>query len=93
MATPTPELGTAFLLVQQLGSPVVPLEDISLGYLGIEPQVAVRRFNSGTLGIHAFRLRSSRKAPLMVHVHDLAQLIDSRRAEAIKDKEAGTCPP
>lgn len=71
---------TEFLLLARYERETVALTDICGEYLGLTPQQAVRAWNDGRLPIKAFRLRDSTKAPLLVHLADLAKLIDEARA-------------
>ena len=57
--------------------PVARLADISKQYLGMEPAEAAKLAALNRLPFHTFKLRESRKAPLMVRVVDLAAHIDS----------------
>ena len=59
----------------------VPLSDIAREYLGMSAAEANRAWNDGRLPVKAFRLRESQKAPLLVHIADLAALMDKARAE------------
>lgn len=58
----------------------VPLSEIAREYLGMSTAEAQRCWNEGTLPVKAFRLRESQKAPLLVHIADLAKLLDKARA-------------
>ena len=53
------------------------LADISKAYLGMEYSEAAKLAAVNDLPFPTFRLRDSRKAPLMVRVVDLAAHIDS----------------
>ena len=57
----------------------VPLKEVAAEYLGLTLQEATRQWNEGKLAVKAFRLRESQKAPLLVHIADLAAMIDKRR--------------
>lgn len=59
----------------------VLLEVIARDYLGIaNKEVAARRARDGSLGVRAYQLRDSRKAPWLVSLADLADTIDRKRA-------------
>ena len=66
-------------LLKQYNTPILPLSAISDKYFGITPKRAAADAAQGILPISTFRLRDSTKAPLFVHLEDLAVLIDSRR--------------
>lgn len=57
--------------------PVARLSDISRQYLGMEYAEAAKLAAVNDLPFPTFRLRDSRKAPLMVRVVDLAAHIDA----------------
>ncbi len=63
-------------------SPVVRLEDICQPYLNLNYPQARDRAAMHILGVPTFRLRESRKAPLLVRLSDLAEFIDRCAAEA-----------
>ncbi|MCP1290899.1 pyocin activator protein PrtN [Chromobacterium haemolyticum] len=73
---------TAFLLMAQYERPVLKLDDICEEYFGLSPAEARRRANLNTLPVPTMRLAESQKAPVMVHIDDLAQFIDKQRQSA-----------
>jgi hypothetical protein len=58
------------------------LDDISMAYLGLSPQVARQRAALNDLPFPTFRLSESVKAPILVHVTDLATHIDVQHEKA-----------
>jgi hypothetical protein len=62
---------------------LVTLEDVC-PLLGMTFVVARRHHSDGTLPVKAFRLASSRRGPLFVHIDDLEHLIAKRRTKAAK---------
>ncbi|MGI9335751.1 MAG: pyocin activator PrtN family protein [Gammaproteobacteria bacterium] len=87
---------TTFLLMAEFSAPVIRLADISERYLALNPENAKKMALRGELDLPVFRLTDSRKAPLMVHIEDLAALIDRRqenaRAEHQKINSIGVSP-
>lgn len=75
-------MNTLFLLMAQYGKAAVPLADISEEYLGLTPRKAGEMANLNQLPLATFRARDSQKAPHMVHLSDLAELLDSQRSAA-----------
>ena len=65
--------------------PVVPLETICNDYLHIGYDTALQYASLNQLPFATFRLRDSKKAPLMVSVEALAAHIDSVTARATKE--------
>lgn len=72
---------TEIALVAAYRSPIVPLADICDSYLSLNPKTAYARAATNSLPVPTFRL-GSRKAPLMVHVADLAKHIDAKASSA-----------
>ncbi|GKX63075.1 hypothetical protein SOASR032_16440 [Pragia fontium] len=75
-------MNTVFLLMAEFETSVIPLSIIAERYLGMKPSTAYSKASSGCLLVPVFRIRASQKAPLFVHVKDLAELIDAKRVEA-----------
>lgn len=65
-------------------SPVVRLEDICQPYLNLEYPQARDKAALNELGVPTFRLRESRKAPLLIRISELASYIDNRAEDARK---------
>lgn len=60
---------TAFLLMAQLGKAIVPLDEISKEYFGLEPRTAKNYAKAGRLPVPAFRTSDSNKSTWMVNVN------------------------
>lgn len=71
---------TFFYLLAEFETLTPTLEQISKKYLGIEPATANYRANIGTLPLPTFRTVETQKAPRLVHIEDLAEMIDKGRA-------------
>ena len=69
-------------LLAALKAPVVPLYDICDKWLNLNPKSARELAALNTLPFPTFRISDSRSAPLLVSVHDLAEHIDARHAQA-----------
>lgn len=67
---------TEIQLLAVYRTPVVSVDSVAEPYFGLTAIEARRLAAAQRLGVPTFRLRDSRKAPLMVHVRDLAQYID-----------------
>ncbi len=72
---------TSLALMSMYG-PSVRLDAICEQYFGISYQEALRLAATQELPVPVFRLRDSKKAPLMVSCDDLGKYIDARRAAA-----------
>lgn len=75
-------MNTMFLLMAEYETPAVPLSDICEKYLGVKPSTAEKKALLGELSLPTFRLGESQKSPRLVHLQDLAELIDRKRKEA-----------
>lgn len=73
---------TEVMLLALHRSPVVPLASICETWFGLGEPEARRRAALNTLPVPTFRGVDSNKAPLLVHVRDLARLADERAAAA-----------
>jgi hypothetical protein len=75
---------TAFALMAQHEKAVLPLDDICEEYFGCKKKTAEGKALAGSLPVAAFRI-GTQKGRWMVHVTDLAEMIDKQREEAKKD--------
>ena len=73
---------TEMQLIATLRSPVVRLDAICDTYLNMPIHRANDMASMHMLSVPTFRLSDSRKAPRMVKVSDLAELIDTQAAQA-----------
>ncbi|OXJ00040.1 MULTISPECIES: pyocin activator PrtN family protein [Burkholderia] len=82
-------MNTIFLLMAQYGATaVIPVELICRDYFShlTVPQF-VRKVSAGEIAIPLVRIEKSLKSAKGVHVQDLANYIDERRAAALKECE------
>lgn len=80
-------MNTVFLLMAQYGATaVVPVELVCRDYFShlTVPQFA-RKVSVGVIAIPLVRMERSKKAAKGVHIQDLANYIDERRAAALKE--------
>ena len=75
---------TSLLLMAQFEKPIVRLDDICEEYFSCKRHTAIGKANAGTLPVPAFRCGSN-KGTWMVHISDLAEMIDQQREEAKKE--------
>jgi hypothetical protein len=76
-----------FLLMAEYEKSNIPLSEIAERYLGLKPATAEQKAAEGRLPIATFRVGNTQKAPRLVHIEDLAALIDLRRKEAKEELE------
>lgn len=80
-------MNTMFLLMAEFEISTILLYSISERYLGMKPSTADKKASAADLPIPTFRMGNTQKAPRMIHVNDLAAVIDKRRKEAKKEFE------
>jgi Pyocin activator protein PrtN len=80
-------LNTAFLLMAQYnGKAVIPVEDVCRDYFShLDVGKFIRKVNEGNLKIPMVRMEDSLKCAKGIHLQDLADYLDERRAEAKKE--------
>lgn len=81
-------MNTAFLLMAQYDAQaVIPVPVVVRDYFShLTPEVFLRKVATGEIRIPLLRIEaSSQKAAKGVHLADLAQYIDARRAAAVKE--------
>ena len=62
-------------------TPVIPLR-AAAPFWGYEADTLARKIDEGSIPIPYFRLDTSQKAERLVHIEDIAELIDARRQAA-----------
>ena len=80
-------LNTAFLLMAQYnGRAIIPLAEVCRDYFShLTPENMLRKVLGGTIDIPITRIDSSQKSARGVHLQDLADYIDERRARALRE--------
>ncbi|MCJ8322746.1 MAG: pyocin activator PrtN family protein [Rhizobiales bacterium] len=78
-------MNTHFMLLAQFEKPVIPLIEVCKEYFNMSTHTACNRAKCGTLPVPAFRLGKSQKHPWLIHLNDLADLIDTQAAEAKRE--------
>jgi len=80
---------TLFLLLAQYGGKtVVPLDVVCRDFFGhLTPEKLLRKCLRGDLQLAILRIETSQKAARGVHLIDLANYIDARRAAALKERD------
>lgn len=72
----------ATLLTKYDNQILVPLSSVCEEFLGVNYRVARRQYANNRLLIPIVRLSNSQKAPLLVHLQDLACFIELQRSRA-----------
>ncbi len=75
-------MNTAYALFARFETPTILLSDVCEEFLGLSFKTAQYRANKGSLEIPTFKLTDKTSSPHLVHVDDLAQLIDEQRRKA-----------
>jgi len=75
---------TSLALMSIYKSPAIPLADVCEKFFALSYEEALKKAARNELPVPAFRLASSRKAPMMVSAEALGQWIDKTEADARK---------
>lgn len=80
-------LNTSFLLMAQYnGRAIVPLNEVCRDYFShLTPEHMLRKALRGEIAIPIVRIEHGQKSARGVHLQDLADYIDKRRAAALKE--------
>lgn len=86
-AANSPTLNTAFLLMAQYGGKaIIPIEDVVRDYFShLDPAKFIRKVGAGEIKIPMVRMEASQKCAKGIHLQDLADYLDERRAAALKE--------
>ncbi len=75
---------TSLALMSIYKSPAIPLADVCEKFFALSYEEALKKAARNELPVPAFRLASSRKAPMMVSAEALGAWIDKTEADARK---------
>lgn len=80
-------MNTAFFLLAQYGGrAVIPLADVARDFFPhLSSEKLARKAAAGEIPMPVIRIEASQKSAKGVHVNDLAEYIDQRRAAAAKE--------
>lgn len=86
-------MNTAFLLMAQYdGQAVIPVDAVVRDYFShLTVDKFLRKVGAGEIALPLVRIEASQKAAKGVHLQDLAEYIDARRATAKKELAQLTC--
>jgi hypothetical protein len=81
-------LRTAFLLMAQYnGKAIIPLEDVCRDYFAhLSREKLVQKVLAGQIDLPIVQIERSQKSAKGVHLEDLADYLDRRRAAALKEQ-------
>ncbi|MCV9960798.1 pyocin activator PrtN family protein [Pararhizobium sp. BT-229] len=87
-------MNTAFLLLAQYnGKAVIPLNDVCRDYFShLTTEIFLRKVAKGEIRIPVVRMEDSQKAAKGIHLQDLADYLDARKAEAAEELRQLTRP-
>jgi hypothetical protein len=85
-------MNTAFLLIAQYnGLAIIPAESVCADYFPhLKPDQFIRKIGAGEIKLPLVRAETSQKSAKGVHLQDLADYLDGRRAAARKELEQMT---
>lgn len=78
-------MNTQFLLMAQYETALIPAERVAKDYFDLTPDKFVRKCSLGQIPLPLVRMEKSQKAAKGVHINDLAEYLDTRRAAARKE--------
>lgn len=80
-------MNTAFLLMAQYnGQAVIPADKVRADYFShLTLPKFMRKINEGQLALPLVRMEASQKSAKGVHLQDLAEYLDARRAEGHRE--------
>ena len=80
-------MNTAFLLMAQYsGQAVIPADKVREDYFShLTLPKFIRKINEGQLALPLVRMEASQKSAKGVHLQDLAEYLDARRAEGHRE--------
>jgi hypothetical protein len=80
-------INTAFLLMAQYeGRAVIPIDEVRRDYFShLTTDHLIRKISSGEIDLPMVRMEASQKAAKGIHLSDLANYLDGRRAIAVKE--------
>jgi Pyocin activator protein PrtN len=76
---------TFFILMAQYNRTVIPLSTVVKDYFPHLTEAKLRKALAGQVELPITRIEGSQKAARGVHISDLADYIDDRRAKALKE--------
>jgi len=85
-------MNTAFLLMAQYdGKAIIPVASVCADYFPhLRPDQFIRKVGAGEIKLPLVRAETSQKSAKGVHLQDLADYLDGRRAAAQKELEQMT---
>lgn len=79
-------MDTKFLLIAMYsGRPIIPVENVAKDFFGLTTEKFVRKVSAGDIALPLVRMEASQKCAKGVHINDLAEYLDKRRATAVKE--------
>ena len=75
------------LMAQHGGKPIIPAEDVARDHFEMDRQTFLRKVADGRIALPLVRMEGSQKSAKGVYLHDLAEFIDQRRADARREYE------
>lgn len=83
-------MNTSFLLMAQYnGRAIIPVEIVCKDYfLHLTPEKFLRKIAAGEIELPLVRIEASQKSAKGVHLQDLADYLDRRRAAAIRETKS-----
>lgn len=75
------------LMTQYDGRAMIPLDAVARDWFNITPDKLLRKISAGDVHLPLIRMEASQKCAKGVHLQDLADYLDARRAAAVKEAQ------
>ena len=75
------------LMAQHQGKPIIPVDVVARDHFDLDRRVFLRKVDDGSIKLPVVRMEDSQKSAKGVHLHDLAEYLDGRRADARREYE------
>jgi len=73
------------LVAMYSGKPIIPADDVAKDFFGLSTDKFIRKVSAGHIALPLVRMEASQKCAKGVHLNDLAEYLDARRADALKE--------
>lgn len=77
-------MNTAFILMAQYQTAIIPAEKVARDYFDLSPEKFIRKTLAGEIALPLVRMEGSQKSARGIHLADLAAYLDKQRVAALK---------
>lgn len=73
------------------GKPIIPVDVVAKDHFELDTRTFLRKVDDGKILLPIVKMEKSQKSAKGVHLQDLAEYIDTQRADARRDMELMHC--